>query len=147
MEDKNDEKIPNTIGIISIVKDVLDRFMNSTIPEIEIAGMPTRKESFAAVCLSIPENKAEVKVIPDLETPGNIAKDCETPKSKISLKLILENDLFFLEYISEKAINIDIRIETIAIENRPLAGESEKPGQYSFTSKPKINMGKLAIKI
>ena len=48
---------------------------NSTSPEIETAGIPTRKESLAAVFLSIPENKAEVRVIPDLETPGNKAKD------------------------------------------------------------------------
>ena len=48
---------------------------NSTSPEIVIAGIPTRKESLAAVFLSIPENKAEVKVIPDLETPGITASD------------------------------------------------------------------------
>ena len=62
-------------GRISITDDTLNKENNSTSPEIEIAGIPTRKESLAAVFLSIPENKAEVKVIPDLETPGNKAKD------------------------------------------------------------------------
>ena len=48
---------------------------STTNPEIKMAGIPTRKESLAAVFLSIPENKAEVNVIPDLETPGNTERD------------------------------------------------------------------------
>ena len=67
--------MPIIIGIISITDNTLNKENNSTSPEIEIAGIPTRKESLAAVFLSIPENKAEVRVIPDLETPGNKAKD------------------------------------------------------------------------
>ena len=67
--------IPIIIGIISKTDSTLNKENNSTSPEIEIAGIPTRKESLAAVFLSIPENNAEVNVIPDLETPGNIAKD------------------------------------------------------------------------
>ena len=39
----------NFIGKISIVDNVLNKVNNSTIPEIEIAGIPTRKESLAAV--------------------------------------------------------------------------------------------------
>ena len=74
-EEKKDDIIPIIVGKISIADKVLNKVKNSTSPEIEIAGIPTRKESFAAVFLSIPENKAEVKVIPDLETPGNRARD------------------------------------------------------------------------
>ena len=74
-EEKKDDIIPMIVGKISIADNVLNNVSNSTIPEIEIAGIPTRKESLAAVFLSIPENKAEVKVIPDLETPGNTARD------------------------------------------------------------------------
>ena len=74
-EEKKDEIIPIIIGKISIADNVLSKVNNSTRPEIEIAGIPTRKESLAAVFLSTPENKAEVKVIPDLETPGNKARD------------------------------------------------------------------------
>tara|TARA_Y100001968_G_C18969194_1_gene531478 strand:+ start:267 stop:464 length:198 start_codon:yes stop_codon:yes gene_type:complete len=63
------------VGKMSI-KDVdLKILNNSTKPEIEIAGIPTKKEIFAAALLSKPENNAEVKVMPDLETPGNNAKD------------------------------------------------------------------------
>ena len=84
------------IGIVSTIDIVPNKVNNSTIPEIVIAGIPIRKESLAAVCLSIPENKAEVKVIPDLETPGKIAKDWARPKNIISLKLIsLKNFLPF----------------------------------------------------
>ena len=78
--------MPMIIGRMSIKDDTLYNESNSTSPETEIAGIPTRKESLAAVCLSIPENKAEVKVIPDLETPGNKAKDWAIPNKIISFK-------------------------------------------------------------
>ena len=53
-----------------------------------MAGIPTRKDSLAAVFISIPENNAEVKVTPDLETPGKIANDCDKPNKIISVNLI-----------------------------------------------------------
>ena len=75
MEDKKEEIIPIIVGTISIKDVVLNIVNNSTNPEIEIAGIPTKKENLAAVFLSIPENNAEVRVMPDLETPGNNARD------------------------------------------------------------------------
>ena len=48
--------------------------MNSTIAASEIAGMPKRKENFAASSLSQPATRAVEIVTPDLETPGKIAK-------------------------------------------------------------------------
>ena len=84
------------IGRISITDNVLNIVTNSTSPDIEIAGIPTKKESLAAVSLSIPENNAEVKVMPDLETPGKIARDCEIPNKITSLSLISLNNFFFL---------------------------------------------------
>ena len=47
--------------------------INSTIAAIEIAGIPKRKEYFAASALSQPDTKAVEIVIPDLETPGKMA--------------------------------------------------------------------------
>ena len=47
--------------------------INSTIAAIEIAGMPKRKENFAASPLSHPDIRAVDIVTPDLETPGKIA--------------------------------------------------------------------------
>ena len=96
IEEKKDDIIPINIGIMFINDNELYRVRNSTEPEIKIAGMPTRKESLAAVFLSIPENNAEVKVTPDLENPGKIAKDCEKPNMIISLSLISLNNFFFL---------------------------------------------------
>ena len=47
--------------------------INSTIAAREIAGIPNRKENFAASSLSHPDIKALEIVTPDLETPGKIA--------------------------------------------------------------------------
>ena len=95
-DEKKEEIIPIIMGKVSIADDVRYKVKNSTKPDIDIAGRPTRKDSLAAVFLSIPENNADVKVTPDLETPGNIAKDCEIPNKIISLSLISENNFFFL---------------------------------------------------
>ena len=88
--------MPIIIGIISTIVNTLNKENNSTSPEIETAGIPTRKESLAAVFLSIPENKAEVRVIPDLETPGNKAKDWARPNFITSFKLMSTNNYFLL---------------------------------------------------
>ena len=125
IEEKKEDIIPIIIGRISVTDDVLNIVKNSTNPEIEIAGIPIKKESLAAVFLSTPENKAEVKVMPDLETPGNIARDWEIPNKIISCKLISENNLFFLPYISEAASNRAIKIEIKAMKNKLLKLESE----------------------
>ena len=48
--------------------------MNSTIAANEIAGIPKRKENFAASFLPHPDTRAVEMVTPDLETPGKIAR-------------------------------------------------------------------------
>ena len=58
--------------------------INSTIAANEIAGMPKRKENFAASLLSHPDKKQVDIVTPDLETPGIIANACEMPIKKLS---------------------------------------------------------------
>ena len=58
--------------------------MNSIIAAIEIAGIPKRKENFAASTLFHPDTKAVEIVMPDLETPGKIAKAWERPIKKLS---------------------------------------------------------------
>ena len=58
--------------------------MNSTIAAREIAGIPKRKENLAASPLSQPDTKAVEIVMPDLETPGKMAKAWERPISKLS---------------------------------------------------------------
>ena len=47
---------------------------NSTIAAKEMAGMPKRKENLAASLLSQPDTRAVEIVMPDLETPGKMAK-------------------------------------------------------------------------
>ena len=47
--------------------------INSTIAAREMAGMPKRKENFAASPLSQPEIRAVEIVTPDFETPGRMA--------------------------------------------------------------------------
>ena len=58
--------------------------MNSTIAAIIIAGIPKRKENLAASFLSQPDIRAVEIVIPDLETPGKIAKAWVKPINKLS---------------------------------------------------------------
>mgnify|MGYP006064981553 CR=1 FL=1 len=47
--------------------------INSKVAVRKIAGIPKRKENFAASPLSHPDNRAVDIVIPDLEMPGNMA--------------------------------------------------------------------------
>ena len=54
-------------------KKSLKEEINSTIEAREIAGIPKRKENFAASPLSHPDIRALEIVTPDLETPGKIA--------------------------------------------------------------------------
>ena len=54
-------------------KKSLKEEINSTIAAREIAGIPNRKENFAASPLSHPDIRALEIVTPDLETPGIIA--------------------------------------------------------------------------
>ena len=90
---------------MSITDEELNIVSNSTNPDIEIAGIPTRKDILAAVCLSIPENNAEVKVTPDLDTPGKIARDWEKPNKTISFSLMSAKNFFLLPKISETEIS------------------------------------------
>ena len=54
-------------------KKLLNEEINSTIAAREIAGIPKRKENFAASLLSHPDIRAVEIVKPDLEVPGKIA--------------------------------------------------------------------------
>ena len=72
-EDKNAVIRPTIRGGKPNEKNSSKEEINSTIAAREIAGIPKRKENFAASLLSHPDNKALEIVIPDLETPGKIA--------------------------------------------------------------------------
>ena len=73
-EERNAVVRPTIRGKKLNVVNSLNEEINSTIAAIEIAGMPKRKENFAASFLSQPDIKAVEIVMPDLETPGTIAK-------------------------------------------------------------------------
>ena len=89
--------------------------INSTIAANEIAGMPKRKENFAASLLSHPVKKPVEIVIPDLETPGKIAKAWESPIKKLSEYLWFWKFIEAFFEISAKYIKIAIRKDIIAI--------------------------------
>ena len=72
-EDKNAVIRPIKRGGKPNEKKSLKEEINSTIAAREIAGIPKRKENFAASPLSHPDIKALEIVTPDLETPGKIA--------------------------------------------------------------------------
>ena len=73
-EDKNVVTRPITIGGKLNKENRLKEEMNSTIAAKEIAGIPKRKENFAASPLSQPDTSAVEIVTPDLEKPGKMAK-------------------------------------------------------------------------
>ena len=72
-EDKNVVIRPTKRGGKPNEETSLKEEINSTIAAREIAGIPKRKENFAASPLSHPDIKALEIVTPDLETPGKIA--------------------------------------------------------------------------
>ena len=64
---------PTNRGEKPNAKKSLKEEKNSTIEAREIAGIPKRKENFAASPLSHPDIKALEIATPDLDTPGKIA--------------------------------------------------------------------------
>ena len=72
-EDRNVVIRPTKRGRKPNEKNSLNEEINSTIAAREIAGIPKRKENFAASPLSHPDIRALEIVIPDLETPGKMA--------------------------------------------------------------------------
>ena len=72
-EDTNVVIRPTKRGAKAIENKSLKDEINSTIAASEMAGIPKRKENFAASPLSHPDIRALEIVTPDLETPGTIA--------------------------------------------------------------------------
>ena len=72
-DDRNVVIRPTKRGRKPNEKKSLKEEINSTIAARKIAGIPKRKENFAASPLSHPDIRALEIVIPDLETPGKIA--------------------------------------------------------------------------
>ena len=72
-DDKNVVTRPTKRGKKPKEKNSLKDEINSTIAAREIAGIPKRKENFAASPLSHPDIRALEIVTPDLETPGKMA--------------------------------------------------------------------------
>ena len=73
-EDTNVVERPTINGKKLNELNLLKEEKNSTIAAKEMAGMPKRKENLAASSLSQPVTRAVDIVIPDLETPGKMAK-------------------------------------------------------------------------
>ena len=93
---------------------------------IEIAGMPNRKENFAASVLSHPDNRAVVIVTPDLETPGIIANAWEKPIKKLSEYLWLFKFIEPFFELSAIYIKIAISNDTNAIDKLERRNLSKK---------------------
>ena len=83
-EDKNVVVRPTIRGRKLNEENSLKEDINSTIAAREIAGIPKINENLAASRLSQPDIRAVEIVMPDLETPGIIAKAWEKPINKLS---------------------------------------------------------------
>ena len=146
-EDKKVVVRPTIKGKKLNEENSLKELKNSTIAEREIAGMPKRKENFAASPLLQPDNKAVEIVIPDLETPGKIAKACETPIKKLSEELWFNKFLEPFFEPSATSMKIAIRKETIAIDKFERRKLSKKYGTNNFMAQPRKQIGIVPIKI
>ena len=73
-EDKNVVASPTISGKKPNELNSLKEKKNSIRAAKVIAGIPKRKENLAASSLSQPETNAVEIVMPDLETPGKMAK-------------------------------------------------------------------------
>ena len=120
--------------------------INSTIAANEIAGMPKRKENFAASLLSHPDNKLVDIVIPDLETPGIIANACEMPIKKLSEYLRFFKFIKPFFEISAKYIKIAIKKEINAIDKFERRYILNKKGTNSLITAPTKTIGIVPIK-
>ena len=98
-------------GPIEISRLPLIELIVSTKAAIDIAGIPSKKENFAASTRFHPSKRAIVIVIPDLEIPGNIAKDWAKPIRKLFWKQWFSNEIFLFFVNCDKYINKAVRIE------------------------------------
>ena len=100
--------------------------MNSTIAANEMAGIPKRKENFAASFLLQPDTRAVEIVTPDLETPGKIARAWEKPIKKLSEYLWFFKLIKPFFDLSAMYIKIAIRKETNDIDKLERRTSSKK---------------------
>ncbi len=113
----------------------------------QIAGIPKRKENFAASPLSQPDIRQVEIVTPDLETPGKIAKDWDRPIKKLSeYWWFFKFKKPFFE-LSATYIKIAINIEIKAIDKFERRALSKKLGIRNFMVPPNKIIGIVPIKI
>ena len=121
--------------------------MNSTIAATEMAGIPKRKENFAASPLSQPDISAVEIVTPDLEKPGIIAKAWEQPIKKLSEYLWLLRLMDPFDELSATYIKNAIKRDTNAIDKFDRRNLSKKYGKNNFIVPPRKTIGKVLKKI
>ena len=121
--------------------------MNSTIAAREMAGIPKRKENFAASTLSHPDIRAVEMVTPDLEKPGIIANAWEKPIKKLCEKLWFFKFIKPFFDLSAMNINIDIKRENNAIDKLERRTLLKKLGINNFMLPPRKIIGIVLIKI
>ena len=146
-DEKNVEIRPKIRGIEVNEDNLLKEEINSTIAASDIAGIPKRKENFAASPLSHPDIKAVEIVTPDLEKPGIMAKAWEQPIKKLSEYLWFFRLMEPFFELSATYINIAIKIETKAIDKLERRILSKKYGKNNFILPPRKTIGKVLKKI
>ena len=146
-DDKNVEIKLKIIGKKLNSNNWLKEEMNSTIAAREIAGIPKRKENFAASLLFHPDIRAVEIVTPDLEKPGIIAKAWEQPIKKLSEYLWFFRLMEPFFELSAMYIIIAIKKETNAIDKFDRRISSKKFGKNNFILPPRKTIGKVLKKI
>ena len=105
MPTKKLTKTPTKNGKLNTKSFILNTVAAKTI------GADNIKEYFAADSLSIPIALAVVIVIPDLETPGIKAKDCDSPIKNVCFKFIFSYFTLDGAFLSTKYNMIPIKIK------------------------------------
>ncbi len=112
-----------------------------------MAGIPKRKENFAASPLSHPDSRAVEMVTPDLEKPGMIANAWEKPIKKLCEKLWFFKFIIPFFELSAMNIKIEIKREDNAIDKFERRTLLKKLGINNFMLPPRKIIGIVPIKI
>ena len=111
-----------------------------TMAAPKMMGVDNRNENLAAPSLVSPRHSPVVIVIPDLETPGTIARAWDIPMSRLVSKVILPISIFLALLRSAQYRRMPININIVAIR----IGDLKTVSAFFSNRNPPIAPGTVA---